>query len=66
DFLMTFGFEITVFEATRDSKCLDNVLINFKCHRNFKSGMRDPGLSDHSAVSIDVDSCRVNEGVTMR
>ncbi|KAL3281893.1 hypothetical protein HHI36_005098, partial [Cryptolaemus montrouzieri] len=58
---------ITVFEATRDSNCLDNALINFKYHhhRNFKSGVRDSGLSD-SAVSIDVDSCRVNEDVTMR
>ncbi|KAL3289860.1 hypothetical protein HHI36_023251 [Cryptolaemus montrouzieri] len=63
---MTFRFEITVVEATRGSNCLDNVLINFKHHRNFKSGVHDPSLSDYSAVSIDVDSCRVDEDVTMR
>lgn len=58
DLLMSFGFEVTIFEPTHGENCIDNILINFSQSRNSCSHVYDPVLSDHRAVCISINSVR--------
>lgn len=55
DLMQSFGFEFTIFDPTRNERCIDNIFINFSRWRNSLSCVSDPGLSDHGAVVISVD-----------
>lgn len=55
DLMLSFDFRVTIFEPTRGTQCLDNVFVNFDGWRRYTSGVIDPGLSDHGAVSIQTE-----------
>ena len=59
--LTSFGFEQTIFEATRLENCLDNIFVNFVGNINYCTNVFDPKISDHKAleISLDIDEVHV-------
>ena len=59
--LTSFGFEQTIFKATRLTNCLDNIFVNFIGSINYCTNVFEPKISDHKALEISLD---INEQQT--
>ncbi|KAB0804196.1 hypothetical protein PPYR_01166 [Photinus pyralis] len=53
DLLSTFGYSQTIFSATREGNCLDNIFINFDT-TSIETSVPETGLSDHLGQTITI------------
>ena len=58
DLMNSYGFTEHIFDFTRQSACLDNVLVNFTEVLDFGAGIVDAIVSDHRAVHIKIKNLK--------